>query len=291
MADPLFELKNYFTIGNYQAAINEGNITNLSENDKIQRDVYIYRSYIAQKNHKFVLAEISASANASLQAVKLLATYLASEENKEIALVTLKEWLTDGSSVNNPVLQVVAATIYYHEENYEEAMRCVYQSNSLEGLALLIQIYLKINRVDQAEKELKGLQKMDEDATITQLATAWVNVAMGGEKINDGFAIFQDLIEKYGPSVHLLNGSAVCALHTKKYAEAEKYLLQALEKNSSDVDTLTNLIVCYQLQYKSTEIITRQINQLKTGFPNNNWTRNIKRLEESFDTHANHFII
>ncbi len=136
MADPLFELKNYFTIGNYQAALNEGmtlSTKNLSENDKLTRDVIIYRSYIAQKNHKFVLAEISDSANTSLLAVKLLATYLGNEENREIALVTLKEWLSDGSSANNPVLQVVAATIYYHEENYEEAMRCVYQSNSLEG--------------------------------------------------------------------------------------------------------------------------------------------------------------
>jgi len=188
-------------------------------------------------------------------------------------------------------LQLVAGTIYYHEENYEDAMRCVYQSNSLEGLALLIQIYLKINRVDQAEKELKGLQKMDEDATITQLATAWVCVAMGGEKITEAFAIFQDLIEKYGPSVLLLNGSAVCSLHTKKYAEAEKFLLQALEKNSSDVDTLINLIVCYQQQGKPSEVITRQINQLRTAAPSHPFVAWIKRLEEGFDTHAAHFTI
>jgi coatomer protein complex subunit epsilon len=132
----LFELKNYFTIGNYQAAINAGiavSHKSLSEADKVMRDVYIYRSYIVQKNYKFVLAEIKDSAPTPLQAVKLLATYLTSPDNKEISLVTVKEWMSDGAVASNPVLQVVAATIYYYEENYEEAMRCVYQSNSLEG--------------------------------------------------------------------------------------------------------------------------------------------------------------
>ena len=58
---------------------------------------------------------------------------MSSADNKDIALTTIKEWMSDASVANNSILQLVAATIYYHEENYEEAMRCVYQSNSLEG--------------------------------------------------------------------------------------------------------------------------------------------------------------
>jgi hypothetical protein len=45
-------------------------------------------------------------------------------------------------------------------------------------LALHIQILLKIDRVDVAERELKNMSKMDDDATLTQITTAWVGMAM-----------------------------------------------------------------------------------------------------------------
>ena len=67
------------------------------------------------------------------------------------------------------------------------------------------------------------------------------------------------MIEKYGQSVLLLNGIALSCMQLKKWGDAEKYLLSALEKNSSEVDTIINLIVCYQQQRKSNDIVNRQI--------------------------------
>ena len=43
-------------------------------------------------------------------------------------------------------------------------------------MAVSVMNFLSINRVDQAEKQLKAMAALDEDATVTQLAMAWVNI-------------------------------------------------------------------------------------------------------------------
>jgi len=290
----LFELKNFFCLGNYQAAINEGGALSaaLEESDRVERDVYIYRSYIAQGKHKLVMDEIKDSrAPTALQAVKLLATYLGNEDSRDISLATLKEWMSDGVAANNPFLQIVAATIYIHEEKFDDAMRCVYQANSLEGSSLLVQIYLKINRLDLAEKELKAMQKIDDDATITQLTQIWVQIATGGEQVNDALGTLQDLSNKFGSTGMILNLMGICNLNLRKFAEAEKYFLQALEKNSNDTDVLTNLIACHQHQGKPSDMITREINQLKTLAPRSSFVRQLQKQEEDFDRLSKQFAL
>jgi len=135
------------------------------------------------------------------------------------------------------------------------------------------------------------MQKIDDDATITQLASCWVNIAMGGDKINEAASTYQELQEKYGATNLLLNGQATCCLHQGKLPSAEKFLLDALEKNSKDIDTLINLVVCYQHMKKSEEIIQRYLNQVKS-LPNSkhhSWVQNLQNAEQSFNRLAYSF--
>ncbi|KAA8544826.1 hypothetical protein F0562_019583 [Nyssa sinensis] len=278
--DLLFGLRNNFYLGAYQAAINNSDVPNLSQEDSIERDGLVYRSYIALGSYQLVINEIDSSAATPLQAVKLLALYLSSPDNKETTISSLQEWLGDPAIGNNPILCLIAGIIYTHEQDYNEALKHTNAGGTIELHALNIQIFLKMHRSDYAEKQLRIMQQIEEDHTLTQLANAWLNLAVGGSKIQEAYLIFQDFSEKYQMTSLILNGKAVCCIHMGNFDEAETLLLEALNKDAKDAETLANLVVCSLHLGKSS---SRYLSQLKLSHPDHMLVKRASFAEESFD--------
>jgi coatomer protein complex subunit epsilon len=282
--DELFDLKNAFFTGNYQTCINEAQKLKISDPSiSLERDVLLYRAYLSQRKYRVVLEEVNSSSPALLQPLKLLAQYLSNPSKRDSILTDLDSQMAGNVDVTNHVLLLVAATIYLHSDQPESALRVLHPSDHLECLALRLQALLSINRPDLARRELKVMQEKDEDATVTQLAQAWTNLSSGGEKIQDAYYIYQEMIDKLGATALLLNGQAATFLAQGKYAEAETALGEAIEKDPNNPDTLVNMIVLAQHQGKQPEVSNRYLSQLKDLDPTNSFVVKLGQKEADLD--------
>ncbi|XP_062609862.1 coatomer subunit epsilon-like [Saccostrea cucullata] len=282
--DELFEIKTALYTGNYQQCINECQKLRLSNPDlKTAKDVIMYRAYVAQRKYGVVLDEINSSHPPELQAVKMFADYLSNESKRASIVRDLDQKMSASVDVSNSTFLVMAASIYNHEQNSDAALRALHQSDALECIGLTIQILLKLDRVDLARKELKRMQEIDEDSILTQLAQAWFNLAVGGEKYQDAYYIFQEMADKHNSTPLLLNGQAACYIAQGKFDDAESVLQEAMDKDSNNAETLVNMIVLTQHIGKPPEVSNRYVSQLKDSHRNHPFVRDYLQKESDFD--------
>ena len=280
MADEeLWGVRNAFHLGCFQQAIAEA--MNVSEDSRVLANFYTYRAYVEMGQYRMVLDDVGPNAPTTLQAAKALAAYHAGgREDKDMAVESLKEWL---ASSQDQQLLLVAALVFSAEGDYKEALKWVHQSTDLETMAVVAHIYLSMNRVELARKQVGLMQQQDDDATLTKLSGAWVSMAEGGDKYQDALYEFQELGEKYNMSLMLTNGMALANMHMGKYDEAERLLQEGLGKSASDVNTLSNMVVTMHYLRKPQEVINRYANQLKTLAPTHPYIAKYSELESAFD--------
>lgn len=167
----------------------------------------------------------------------------------------------------------------------KEALACVHLGTSMEHMALSLQIYLRMDRLDLAKSTLKKMKQVDEEAILTQLCSVYVHVVTGKSEADDAVHIVSSLSEQYGNSIMLLNLMAAACMAAEKYAEAETALLEA-SAEGEDVDTLINLVVCYQQQGKDMSTIGNILNRIRTNYPDHTFVQGLNRVEGAFEREA-----
>uniref|UniRef100_A0A1B0C990 Coatomer subunit epsilon n=1 Tax=Lutzomyia longipalpis TaxID=7200 RepID=A0A1B0C990_LUTLO len=278
----LFLVRNHFYLGNFQECINQ---VQKIKSASVEKDMFLYRSYIGQKQYGIVLDEVKNSSE--LYPIRLIAEYFSQQDRKAAIVQQVDDYVEKHRGSMDLAWIVAAGTIYFQEGLYENCLSIA--GEDLESLALSIQSLLKLNRVDLAKKTYETMQKTDEDATLTQLALAWIFMEVGGEKLQDAFYIFQEFSDKYTPTVQLLNGQAVCLIGQEKYEEAESTLREALNKDPNNYDTLINLMALSQQQETGWEIPQRYLTQLRENYRDSPFIREYTKKESDFETFAQQY--
>lgn len=240
MADELYAVRNQFWIGNYQQAINEGSKLNrLPESSRNELRELTYRSFIAMGQYDIVLREIQDDARSStgLKAIRLLALWFSSATSREAVLAAISQLSKDGA--NDTTLRLMSALIYLNEDRCSDAIRCLVPATSIELSALLLQCCLKMNRLDLAITQLRAMQAMDEDSTLSHLSSIYTLLFTGGQvAVHSAQFELQELIDRLGPSSTLSTLLACCHVSIGEYHDAEGDLNRALAMNSSNHGTI-----------------------------------------------------
>ncbi|XP_072938191.1 coatomer subunit epsilon [Epargyreus clarus] len=285
--DELFDVKNAFYIGNYQQAINEAqNVTPSSPQVAFQRDTYLYRSYIAQGNYRIVLQELK-NADPMLQPLKTLVDYLSPGANKPAIVADIDARVAKGTELSNTVFLIVASTIYYHEENYEAALKILHGVQDTEMHAFVLQCLLAMHRPDLARKQLKTLQDIEDDSTVTQLAQAWLNLSQGGPGVQDAHYSIMELSERLGAlGAGPAAVGAAAAAYRGMWEEAEQMLTEAQARAPQQPELLLALAVTAAHSGKPPEVSSRYVAQLLDSHPEHPFTKEYNAKTNEFKRFA-----
>lgn len=286
----LFQVSNLFYLGNFQGAITEGEgLSPELESVRTERDVFVYRSYIALGRAPLVVQEVSPSTpSTALQAVRLFAIFsaAATRAEEDVAVEQVRALLANAAVASNPTLQVLGAAMLEAHGAYEDALRAAHACRSLEGKAVMAQLYLRIDRPEQADKELKAMRKSDDDATLTQLTAVRLHLHSGAEaRAREALSIVEDLIERFGATALLHNAAASCNMHLRRWEDAETSLKEAVQKDPNNAGALVNLALVSGRLGKH-PLAARYVAQLKSLPKPHPWVADLQHAEASFDQAA-----
>jgi coatomer protein complex subunit epsilon len=201
------------------------------------------------------------------------------EEAQNVVIDEMKT-LVSGSD-DSPSVQLYAAQLFLAHGLTKDALQLVYSGATLEHVALTLQIFLKLDRMDLANRQLDKLRAMDEDAVLTSIAAVQVALAGGASSASDAAHYLNSLSEQYGPSPLLLNLSACAYIMIADYDEAETKLLDCKREfpGQPNPETLINLVVVTQYLGKPSE---EYITELKESFPTHPFLAGLERVEGAF---------
>ncbi|KAF5316364.1 hypothetical protein D9619_006510 [Psilocybe cf. subviscida] len=245
----LYHIKQQFTLGAFKALAAQ-NLPDESSSDYIPSLLYKARSLIALNQPKRALEIIPEDAeNVAVKAVASLARFVAAsstteseaalEELRDLSVEIEGEEDVEGSDSDKALVSVLAGTAFFRANEIEEALETLgSETEDLEAIAVLVQIYLSINRPDLAKKQFDRSKQWAEDDLLLQLIESTIGLVTGKDNYANTYSFYTEQLGNPSlSSPHLLTARGVTRILRGEVQEAKSDLDESLEQQKGSADT------------------------------------------------------
>ncbi|KAJ3491859.1 hypothetical protein NLI96_g420 [Meripilus lineatus] len=302
----LYHVRQQFTLGAYKSLV-DLTLPDPNSADYTPTLVYQARAHIALDNPSAVITLIpSYTENVALKAVLGLAKYVVAteESDQESALEELRDLSLEieGDDIEaeereKGFVRVLAGTAFARAGEIEEALETLGGTGTrenLEAVALIVQIYLSINRPDLARKELEKAKHWAEDDVLLQLIESSINLVTGKDSYSDSTNFYTEQLGNPSlTSPRLLTARGITRLLRGEIAAAKSDFEEAVEQqdNVADAETLAGMTVAAGLgTSKNADTEAEALfSQLTQRFPTHPLVTDTQQKASLFDELATKF--
>ncbi|KAI0078683.1 hypothetical protein K474DRAFT_1593499 [Panus rudis PR-1116 ss-1] len=301
----LYHVKQQFTLGAYKSLVD---LTLPDPNSPDYNPTLLYkaRAYIALDDPANALNIIpSDTENLALKAATSLAKLVQAETSGADKDPILEEFRDlsveiegddiDADEKEKGWVRVLAGTAFARAGEIEEALETlsvVQETQNLEGVAVLAQIYLSINRPDLAQKEFNVAKQWAEDDILLQLIESSISLVTGKDAYSDPASFYtEQLANPSLTSPHLLTARGVTRLLRGEISAAKSDLEEAVSQQGGkpDKETLAALTVAFGVGNVKQAEAEEYYSQLKTQHPRYQLVDHVEEKAATFDELAARF--
>ncbi|KAJ6619468.1 coatomer complex protein [Mycena sp. CBHHK59/15] len=298
----LYHVKQQFFLGAYKTLISIP-LPDPSSSDFVPTLVYQARAHIALNDPASVATIVpSDSENVALKAVSALARHVSAVDaaKQEAALEELRDLAVeiegdevDGTERDKNSVRVLAGTAFARAGEVEEALETLFtETQDLEAVAVIVQIYLSINRSDRAKKEFDRAKQWAEDDLLLQLIESSIGLVAAKDGYSNSNSFYTEQLGNPSlSSPHILTARGVTRILRNEIPEAKSDLEESLEQQKGDAETLAAYVVAAGIESNKKGEAEELWTRLTTEHPSHPLVLDVAQKAELFDELAAKFTV
>ena len=307
--DVFVNAKNIINTGNYQKGIEELSSTEINEEDIVQIIRYKFYTFLIyieddrQEELNDLLAELKEAKDQQKLYYNIFRFYTVFVLKKQYKEEVLNKMIQDIMQIPNPgsILQpaiYILSLILLEIDDRERFLKLTSKISGVDSevASLVVLYYIKLNRLEDAEKVLSGIKDKDSDSTCISILEIIILFLKGNNdkdtfnysNVETAFTMISSIKSNYQMTPKLFNLLGISLMFKGNFKDAVKPLNLAIDncqKNSvcsRELPSLyVNLICCYRNLGYDNDIHDCE-EKLRNIDNKNNYFDKVKNFEEEF---------